>query len=404
MKRDKLLILLIGVCLVLALVAVPFMSACAPEEEVEKPPVKIAGEWYTTGGLKSHGDMTARGVLLAVKQINEAGGILGGRQIELTIYDEGTTADAATAAAKKAVADGNVAVIGGSDASGMFAWQKVLRDAGIPYAMCCGSNRAMLDPGRFAFEGCIHPTLFPEVSEVALINWFIETKGAKTMALFAFDVEWGRDLLRVLTEWYARPDTPDLEIIGSYWFPIDQPTCELETAKVVEANPDFIYAGIWSASSEVSFLETTYRLGYKGGRAFPPDSMLDIAVEEAGVAADGAVETIGYLPNPSPESHAFDEAFVAEYGYLAAAFSEVAYEAAMIMLMGIDEAGTDSDLGKIAAGIRSVDWVCPRGFKISVSKYGQVFAATQVIAEGRDGKIVALDEVDLPPPEEWPLP
>jgi len=84
MKRRKLITLLIGVCLVLVLVALPFMSACGPagpgeqeeeeEEEEEEEGVKtvtigVAGSF--TGAYAPYGSPMRDSIRLAVKMVNE---------------------------------------------------------------------------------------------------------------------------------------------------------------------------------------------------------------------------------------------------------------------------------------------------------------------------------------------
>jgi len=376
--------------------------APAEEEEVveeeEKLPVKIAGIWNTTGQQKSGGDLVANGVMLAVKQVNESGGILGGRMIELSIYDEGMSADVTSASVKKAINDGNVAIVGGNDATAIFKIQQLARDEGIPFSIALGSNKKILDPDMFYYYGTIHPTLYPEVSEIGLCRWFVD-QGYKSMVFVSYDLQWGHDYETVFRKAFDKPDSP-IEILDVLYFPVDQPTVELEITKAIGLNPDFIYAGFWSSSAEVSFLETTHRLGYEGGRCFPPDSMQPSAVEATPEAANGAVCTTTYLPNLSPESKAFDEAFMAEYGHIAPGASTMSYEAAMILFLGMDKAGTDSDLKKIADGMHSVDWVSPRGFKLEILPNGQVACDSVWIAEARDGEIVFLDEQEILP-EDW---
>lgn len=380
------------------LIVVLSVSMIATFSLAEKPPIKIAGIWNTTGLQKSGGDLVAEGVMLAVKQVNESGGILGGRKIELSIYDEGVSADVTSSSVKKAISDGNVAIVGGNDATAILKIQQLARDAEIPFAIALGSNKKILDPNMFNYYGIVHPTLYPEVSEIGLCKWFVK-QGYKSMVFVSYDLQWGHDYEEVFREAFDKPDSP-VKILDVFYFPVDQPTVELEITKAVALNPDFIYAGFWASSAEVSFLKTTHRLGYKGGRCFPPDSMLPSAVKAAPEAANNAICTVTYLPNPCPESKAFDEAFMAEYGHIACGASAMSYEAAMILFLGMDKAGTDSDLKKIADGMHCVDWVSPRGFKVKILPNGQVACDSIWIAEARDGEIVFLDEQEILP-EDW---
>jgi len=108
-KRNKLLVLLIGICLVLVLLALPFMSACgssAPgeeeEEEEEEEEVKmlkmgLLGSW--TGGYAPGGVPHRESVLAALEWFNTGdefapggGFIVDGQRykIELIEYDDRT--------------------------------------------------------------------------------------------------------------------------------------------------------------------------------------------------------------------------------------------------------------------------------------------------------------------------
>jgi len=110
MKRRKLITLLIGVCLVLVLVALPFMSACGPagpgeqeeeeeeeEEEVEWITMGLLGSW--TGGYAPGGVPHRESVLAALEWINTedefapgGGFIVDGQRykIKLEEYDDRT--------------------------------------------------------------------------------------------------------------------------------------------------------------------------------------------------------------------------------------------------------------------------------------------------------------------------
>jgi len=80
-KRNKLLVLLIGICLVVVLAALPFMSACSPagpgeqeeeeEEEEEAKTVTIGVAGSFTGAYAPYGSPMRDSIRLAVKMVNE---------------------------------------------------------------------------------------------------------------------------------------------------------------------------------------------------------------------------------------------------------------------------------------------------------------------------------------------
>jgi branched-chain amino acid transport system substrate-binding protein len=77
----------------------------------QNQPVKFTGLFELSGGGASAGTNMKDGVALAVKEINEAGGILG-RKIELGISDTQTNPGVAKGLTAKAVEDGAFAIFG----------------------------------------------------------------------------------------------------------------------------------------------------------------------------------------------------------------------------------------------------------------------------------------------------
>jgi len=111
------------------LIASLAIFGCAPRAATptEQAPVKIGVVYYRSAEMKTLGYPMVQAAKLAVKQINDRGGILGGRRVELLEYDEGFTGESAVTAAKKAIADGCLGVAGYVDATTATAGQGILR-------------------------------------------------------------------------------------------------------------------------------------------------------------------------------------------------------------------------------------------------------------------------------------
>lgn len=80
--------------------------------------IKIGALMSLTGSLAPYGPPIANGALLAVEQINAAGGILG-KQLQLIIEDDGTSPDVGRNAASKLVEINGVSAIVGALSSGV---------------------------------------------------------------------------------------------------------------------------------------------------------------------------------------------------------------------------------------------------------------------------------------------
>lgn len=118
--KKKLLVLLGSSLLVLALALIPFLNACAPEEVTpppeEGPSPPVVSEWnipqisMLTGPPAIFGLAAVWGADMAVKEINEAGGIRG-VPIKLTRYDSAYDPAKAVTMMARAI-EGSLVILG----------------------------------------------------------------------------------------------------------------------------------------------------------------------------------------------------------------------------------------------------------------------------------------------------
>jgi len=96
-------VLAVAVILVLAI----SLGACAQKPQVkEKPPIKIGVQVPLTGDWAYEGQGMVNGINMLAEQINNAGGLLDGRKIEVIPADDKSDAkEAALAARDKALAE-----------------------------------------------------------------------------------------------------------------------------------------------------------------------------------------------------------------------------------------------------------------------------------------------------------
>ena len=100
-----------------------------------KNPIKIAAIFAKSGGMAESGEMCLDGAALAVKHINEKGGIksLGGRPIELVIFDETSDPAQVKNVGERALSDSSiVAAIGGSNSALTIPMLPAFEKAKVP--------------------------------------------------------------------------------------------------------------------------------------------------------------------------------------------------------------------------------------------------------------------------------
>src|SRR5688500_6459989 len=114
-------------------------------------PIKIGSPYNLTGGYASIDNPAANGSRLAVKEINEAGGVLG-RPLEIIIEDGKSDVPTITSVAKKLVEEDGVHVMAGlTDTSYMLAAGPVAQEAGIPFLDVGGTAPLITTVGDFIF-------------------------------------------------------------------------------------------------------------------------------------------------------------------------------------------------------------------------------------------------------------
>ncbi len=121
-----------------AVVALPVLAQ-------RNEPIRIGAVLSVTGPASFLGDPEDKTLRLYVSRINQAGGI-NGRQIQLTIYDDGGDANRARTFATRLVEDDRVvAMVGGTTTGTTMAMRPVFEDARIPFISLAGGIE-IVDP------------------------------------------------------------------------------------------------------------------------------------------------------------------------------------------------------------------------------------------------------------------
>ena len=123
MKRQ-----LLGALLITLTVGSLLLVACQPTEQ---PPIKIGVQGPMTGDWTYEGEGFRRAVQLLADQINEQGGLLDGRQVEIIVGDDRGDRDEARRVAEHLAAAGVVAVVGSYNSDATEASAAVYDAAGI---------------------------------------------------------------------------------------------------------------------------------------------------------------------------------------------------------------------------------------------------------------------------------
>ena len=170
----------VSVLLVCMLAAVFILSGCSKQNAGETGPIQIALQAPITGDYAYEGQMAKQSVEVAKELINNAGGVLG-RQIEITVVDDGSNPKDSAIAAQKAVSQKVVAVIGsyGSSvtepAADIYEKSKMVS---VGYG-CTAISLTMDKQRNYFFRTCGRD----DAQGLFFAKYAVETMGAKRIAI-----------------------------------------------------------------------------------------------------------------------------------------------------------------------------------------------------------------------------
>ncbi len=140
----------------LALLCVGTLAGCGKQggDAAGGPILKVGVYGSLTGTDATFGQSTKKGIELAVKEINDAGGI-GGAKIALTVEDDqGRPEEAATVVDKLISQDNVITVIGEVASSRSIAAAPKCQNAGIPMISPSSTNPEVTQKGDYIFRVC----------------------------------------------------------------------------------------------------------------------------------------------------------------------------------------------------------------------------------------------------------
>jgi branched-chain amino acid transport system substrate-binding protein len=171
------------------------------------PPMTIGLIAPLSGSSAASGEAIQRGMLLAIAEVNQDGGVLG-RPLALAVRDVPNDPPAGVAALRELVAQqGIVAVFGGIFSPVMLAQLEVIHDLQLPLINPWGSLTAITRNGRspnYAFRVAASD----EQADEFLARYTRDVVRARRPGILADTTAWGEANAVSLEDWFARLGTP----------------------------------------------------------------------------------------------------------------------------------------------------------------------------------------------------
>jgi branched-chain amino acid transport system substrate-binding protein len=292
----------------------------------------IGAVFPLSGAVAFYGNESRDGALLAIEQINAAGGLLGKKLALLSEDDEGDAAKAVNALTKLTTRD-KVSIVFGSSTSGPTQAMTALAQTNkVILISPSATNINVTKTGDFIFRACF----IDPFQGVVGADFAYGTLGSRRAAVL-YDA--GADYNTGLAESFRNQFRANGgQVVADEAYQTGDVDFNAQITRIRAANPDVVY--LPNYYNDVSLQAKQLRdqgvnCALVGGDGW--DSLTDNAGDEilngfwsSGFAAD----------TTDPKGVAFVKAFQARFNRPASQFSALGYDTAMLVIDGIKAAGS----------------------------------------------------------------
>jgi len=323
----------------LMVIALVVMSLALSAPCFSADPIKIGALYSLTGGMSSIDTPSLRGAQLAVKIINENGGLLGGRMIELISVDAKTDQKAAAIGAKKLLSEGVIAGIGHSDPAFVLPSAPLFQKKGIPFV----TSGATLPTLPMMIGDCLFMVPFGDDDQsFAIADYSFKSLGVKNVAVWTDN---SMDFTKTLSKFYKqRAQELGINVVLEDFFMMGDKDFSAQIARLKNATPKPDAVFISSIPNEAGLTtkqirESGLTLPIVSGDGF--DTELIVTVPGKELANDVYFSTHTYREDTRPEVTEFIENYKKEYGVLPEnAFAPLGYDAVALIADAITRANS----------------------------------------------------------------
>ena len=318
-----------------ALIAAALLAAaCGGEKVSEEQGIKVGFYGALTGPTATFAISGKNGALLAIDEIDKAGGVLG-RPLALVAEDDrGEAAEAASVVSKLITRDHVVAVIGENASSRTLAAAPIAQSYRIPMITPSSTNVEVTKKGDYIFRVCfIDPYQGKVLAAFARKNLKAETAAILIDSRSDYSVGLGEAFRKAFTGMGGR-------IVGEMKYTEGDGDFSAQLTALRASAPEVLFipgyytdAGLIARQARTLGLKTTL-LGADG---WDSPKLTEIG----GEAIEGAYFSNHYsVDDPSPAVQRFVAAYAARYGAEPDSIAATSYDAVRLLADAIARAGS----------------------------------------------------------------
>ncbi|MBM6614391.1 ABC transporter substrate-binding protein [Desemzia sp. RIT804] len=366
-----------------------FATACgAGGSTADGDTIKLGAMFEKTGPVSAYGSAESNGVKLAVKEINEAGGVLG-KQLEIVEYDtKSDNTEATSIATRLATEDGVVAIVGPATSGAVQAATQPITRAEVPLITPSGTadNLTVTESGEV--QPFVFRTSFQDSFQgVALANFATEHLQSEKAVIIG---DSSSDYAVGLTD--AFKNTYEGEIVAEEYFTQDDTDFSAILTKIQNQDFDVIYLPAYYEQAGL-ILKQAREMGIEqpilGGDGFSNQALLDLAGIEN--VTDVYYSAHFSLENEDEQVQTFIDNYTAEYDTAPDAFSALAYDAVYLVAQALEDGGEATPEAVTAALESITDFDGVTG-TFSIDENHNPIKSTLII-EVQEGKEASTQEI-----------
>ena len=325
-----------------------------------------------------------RGLDLALKEINDAGGVLG-KQIELVYEDNQCNPSVSVTVANKLLEQGVPAVLGCQCSSAVLAAMPLFKEAEVPLLSSIATNPKISEQSGVGGNPWVF-RLNPSDRELSVANVkYLKSLGnIEKVAIVAENTDYGHGGADAFT---AAAEANGLEVVSTDFHALGAP--DFTTIITRLRNNGAQAVAIYQAPGDnLNFARQALAQGLDavmtGKINFDGDVVRELLAQGAYAGASTAYP---YSPAvDTPENQAFVKKVTAEYGEEPTYETFAGYEALHVLAAAIERAGS-VEPAAIRDGLEATSYASMMGAEVKFDDHDQAHNNAAVVAI-EDGKVV----------------
>jgi ABC-type branched-subunit amino acid transport system substrate-binding protein len=354
--------------------------------------VKIGTLMPLTGGLASYGQFTRNGTLLAQKIINEQGGLLGGRELELVNVDTQTNPQAGVDGAQKLVSVNGINAIVGALSSGVTI--PVAESVTVP------GEAVLISPSSTSpvlttldDNGYVFRTVPSDSLQGVVAGNLAADLNHEKLAIIYVNNDYGQGLNEAVIEQFENRGG---EVTASIAFEPNKVSYRSELMDAASDNPDALLLIAYTDDGGITIIRQALENGYFNEFIFTDGLKAPEITEGVEQYLEGMR---GTAPTSMPGGQGpelFTELYEEEFGEIPPKpYIDTSYDAAFVLALAIEKAGS-TEGPAIRDAINEV--LSEDGMVVNINEWDKakdlIEAGEKIRYEGASGPVIFNDVGD----------